>query len=725
MCVSTKQSHLKATRIVEQTVQHTAEGELSGADPPPLAGHPSHADALDDVHTTFNNDRDQEYLSRPLFALTIGINEYKHSCRELPNLKGCIPDADEVDAYLERDLRVPKSNIVRLRNSDATRANIIKAIRSLSSNERIQENDAIVIYYAGHGAETKRPPNWPGTNANIQMILPHDFELSTTQRKEGQGILDINLSRLLGKLALKKGNNITVIMDCCHSGSGTRGAPACGVESHGSDRRARLPEDYEVLSSLYKPQRDDQNMLMASLNSHVLLAATSCTGLAREKDGRGAFTSALLGFLRNHPGLRISWKEVIQRLPKLATQNPQCEGNHSSRMPFRLQNAIDHPYFCVTKEGDHYRLHAGELQGIRAGVAVDLYERDDTDTFVFWSTTKVSCVTGASQSFLDEPVHLVSSEKPATQLWALKTLTREITVALRKKTFWRLVDEIAQPAKERPNVIKLVDIGQPCDLSLCLYSKHHHTYAWFDIADTKYRDLGARRLVYAVPFYASVITQVLNSAADFFYNLRKENIHHPLAHIQPQHNSVLLEAYALREAQRPRVEHSMITSGANININGVMKVNAGHHGTYGFRIVNKSNNALYCWAFFFEMSDLCIWPLFTPSCAEDSKSADPSIQPGQDLTIGYGSGGAEPLRITPDRTHNPIPKAYLYDDTKVDVSYLKIFLTTQYVDLAYMEQLTPFFTPPKTRRGRQVSAPKAMPIDVWDTLTLAVISSRE
>lgn len=51
--------------------------------------------------------------------------------------------------------------------------------------------------------------------------------------------------------------------------------------------------------------------------THVLLAATSANGYAREPAARGAFTRALLELLRRHCPSELSYKEVVRRLPEL------------------------------------------------------------------------------------------------------------------------------------------------------------------------------------------------------------------------------------------------------------------------------------------------------------------------------------------------------------------------------------------------------------------------
>jgi hypothetical protein len=146
----------------------------------------------------------------PLFALTIGINTYKYARQpELRNLVGCVADANAMVKYLTTKLRVPMDHIKSLHDCDATRANIIQSLVDLSRDTRIKNGDAILIFYAGHGAKAMAPKGWPAEGSNtIEMILPHNFFPGTNDKPEHQGLHDITFGVLLSRIAEAKGNNL-------------------------------------------------------------------------------------------------------------------------------------------------------------------------------------------------------------------------------------------------------------------------------------------------------------------------------------------------------------------------------------------------------------------------------------------------------------------------------------------------------------------------------------
>jgi hypothetical protein len=142
-----------------------------------------------------------------MFALIIGINEYANPT--ISDLRGAVADAEDVYEFLVSHpaLRVPKENIKILRDEEATRANIIKELKALGEDSRIQDHDPILIFYAGHGSFTAAPPKWPG-GGEIQMLIPHNFSRASTKDIEGQGILDTQLIHILAVIAKKKSDNI-------------------------------------------------------------------------------------------------------------------------------------------------------------------------------------------------------------------------------------------------------------------------------------------------------------------------------------------------------------------------------------------------------------------------------------------------------------------------------------------------------------------------------------
>ena len=140
----------------------------------------------------------------PFHALVIGIDKYANHRK----LSGAVADANAVDTYLRRYLDVPKRQMVILRNEQATRAAIIEAFKALGENPRIDRNDAIFIYYAGHGGEQEAPRGLDTGGEKIQVIIPRDQGLTRSSGQPIPSIPDYTIAALLNDLVDKKGNNI-------------------------------------------------------------------------------------------------------------------------------------------------------------------------------------------------------------------------------------------------------------------------------------------------------------------------------------------------------------------------------------------------------------------------------------------------------------------------------------------------------------------------------------
>ena len=133
--------------------------------------------------------------------------------------------------FLESYLSVPSSHIRVLKGSEATRQNILNAFQQhLTANPEIKDGDPMVFFFAGHGQHTPAPKGWTTDDGMVESICPWDQTLVDEKgRNPVYGIPDRTVWALFHELAHLKGNNITAILDCCHSGSISR---VCWPQAH-------------------------------------------------------------------------------------------------------------------------------------------------------------------------------------------------------------------------------------------------------------------------------------------------------------------------------------------------------------------------------------------------------------------------------------------------------------------------------------------------------------
>ena len=112
-----------------------------------------------------------------------------------------------------------------------------------------------------------------------------------------------------------------MILDCCHSGSGTR------TDEVDPTRMARVvklddnvPPDLDRDLWQHEGNRGVSiapGFAQTGLRSHTLLAACGVRELSMEHDGRGDFTKNLLATLRTVGAEKVTYKDTLVRMPAL------------------------------------------------------------------------------------------------------------------------------------------------------------------------------------------------------------------------------------------------------------------------------------------------------------------------------------------------------------------------------------------------------------------------
>jgi hypothetical protein len=140
-------------------------------------------------------------------AVLIGINRY-----QIPgaDLRGCVNDVKNMQAALGKFYGFKKRDFTVLTDYAATKKTIQRTIRELVSKAR--KGDVLLVHYSGHGANV---PDDDGDEADNrdEILCPTDLDWKDPLRDDW-------LRQTFDKL--RAGVSLTVIMDCCHSGTNTR-----------------------------------------------------------------------------------------------------------------------------------------------------------------------------------------------------------------------------------------------------------------------------------------------------------------------------------------------------------------------------------------------------------------------------------------------------------------------------------------------------------------------
>lgn len=189
-----------------------------------------------------------------------------------------------------------------LTNEQATRQAIINGFEKHLC--KADSDDVVLFYYAGHGSQQKVPEAFSHLEADNynETLICYD-----SRTKDNWDIADKELAYLISQVS-KNNPHTLVILDCCHSGTGTRDSEI--VRQAPGDERQRpwdsfiFAKDSVALEKLAAANNQDKKMKWRGFQAkHIAIAACRSYETAKEYtsvDGqrRGAFSYFLTETLK-------------------------------------------------------------------------------------------------------------------------------------------------------------------------------------------------------------------------------------------------------------------------------------------------------------------------------------------------------------------------------------------------------------------------------------------
>lgn len=316
------------------------------------------------------------------YALLVGIDEYLENT--VDPLFGCVNDITAITDYLNE--RVLKDNehqlhLKILKNKEATRQAIIDGFRE--HLRQAQKDDVVLFYYCGHGSQENAPEEFWHLEPNRlnETLVCYD-----SRSEGGWDLADKELAQLIAEVS-ENNPHICIILDSCHSGSGTRDPlQQTGVRIAKADKRNRpldsyLPELQQQINNLsISSSREDHPSGWKILQgSHVLLAACRDIEKAKEIDHqgqtRGAFSYYLLEKLQQAKG-NLTYQDLFRNAKasvrsQFISQSPQLEVNYSTaedQVFLKGTIAERSSYFTVSysQEDNSWVIDGGGIHGVQA-----------------------------------------------------------------------------------------------------------------------------------------------------------------------------------------------------------------------------------------------------------------------------------------------------------------------------------------------------------------------
>jgi pimeloyl-ACP methyl ester carboxylesterase len=314
-------------------------------------------------------------MTRNIYALLVGINEYPGS---VPQLEGCVNDIDAIEEFLNE--RIDRQNyqphIVKLLDEKATRQAVIDNFEQHLG--KAGSNDVALFYYSGHGSQEPAPPEFWHLEPDR---MDETLVCWDSRQVGGWDLADKELGYLIAKVA-RKNPHIVVVLDCCHSGSGTKDVVQSKVRHAPADRRSRKVEDFIfAMRDLEAITSEPIEGLTSGWNlprgRHILLSACQDREVASEYSGegkpRGAFSYFLIDTLQKANGT-LSYRELFKRASALVRsrikdQTPQLEATNidDANLPFLNEaSALQkrESYFTLSFDGNQWVIDGGAVHGL-------------------------------------------------------------------------------------------------------------------------------------------------------------------------------------------------------------------------------------------------------------------------------------------------------------------------------------------------------------------------
>ncbi|GAA6619573.1 caspase family protein [Scytonema sp. NUACC26] len=330
-------------------------------------------------------------MAKSIYALLVGIDRYDpNSVSQVPSLQGCVNDIAAAQEYLKERTKDGEWQLIEpliLKNEQATREAIIKGFKEHLC--KADSSDVVFFYYAGHGGQEKAPEEfWVLEPDRLnESLICYD-----SRTENGKDLADKELSYLISLVA-KKEPHVVIVLDCCHSGSGTRDlAPDVRVRRGPVDNRERDLKSYlfyedqaaldEILTSSrsLKEQKKTTGVVLPPRGKHIMFSACRDYELAKEYKGdngepRGVFSYFFLQTLQRTNG-QITYRDLARNINaivsgKVKEQSPQVDVTNPQELnqPF-LGGAIGDRdvFFALTynKNENGWVIDGGSLHGLKA-----------------------------------------------------------------------------------------------------------------------------------------------------------------------------------------------------------------------------------------------------------------------------------------------------------------------------------------------------------------------
>ena len=308
-------------------------------------------------------------------ALLVGINDYPETS-QISSLKGCINDVELQRHLLIYRFGFKPEDILTLTNQNATRQGILDAFET-HLIQQAKPGDIVVFHYSGHGSQVADPDqDYPdGLNSTI---VPFDSQRPTTNPNTGTIVQDITGHTLFLLMTALKTENVTIVLDCCHSGGAKRGNLQIRSVRGGAEFQISPEEksyQQKWLSRLNLTPSEFIQRRRTGVAKGIVITSTSRDQLAADYPFGGFSAGAFTYLMTQYFWQQTGREPILNALPNIARntsqisftmQTPELEtkpgsGNEQKPIYFTDELATSAEAVITKVEGQQVELWLGGI----------------------------------------------------------------------------------------------------------------------------------------------------------------------------------------------------------------------------------------------------------------------------------------------------------------------------------------------------------------------------
>lgn len=329
-------------------------------------------------------------MAQTKHALVIAIGDYPDNPAKFQdwNDLSSLNDLVLLDNMLSEQ-KFKEEHIVRLVNQEATHNKIEKAFQLLLN--KVQQGDIVYFHFSGHGQQVKDLGELDEEDGFDEALVAYNAPSKWYDGYDGsEHFRDDELNFFINRLREKLGGNgqIIIVLDSCHSGTGSRGGNdqatprgidrPCAPEGYSPQTAATMSaSDHDLshskaeglanLSSFYGCEADDVNWEYKDLNTQIQYGSLSYF-----------FTSAI-SQLKENASHRNLYAKIVEdmRLKNNSNQQALLESDNKDELIFNGDFVAQQAYFeLIELINFSAKLAGGSLHGLQLGDTIGFFKND-------------------------------------------------------------------------------------------------------------------------------------------------------------------------------------------------------------------------------------------------------------------------------------------------------------------------------------------------------------